>query len=316
MSTNEHDIVEEMLYTKTHTDLLMFTSFGRVYRIRGYQIPEFNRNSKGIPVINLIPIEKEEKLETIVPVDEYCDNQFLMFFTEQGLIKKTPLTEFANIRANGKIAIALREGDTLLTVKPVKDDTIVGIAGSNAKMVNFVATEARPMGRDTMGVKGIDLNEGEKVVGVTTSIEGQYILAITDKGFGKLTDFVDERDEEGNPISYTYRITKRGAKGVTTIKTTPKIGNLIAVRAVSLEDDLMAITNAGIVIRTPLKEIRLASRNTQGVKIVNLEGRQKVSSIAIVPHEDMSEEDVTEEGVNEEAEEVKDGSDVVDTSLE
>ena len=316
MSTNENDVVELMLYTKTHTDLLMFTSFGRVYRIRGYQIPEFNRNSKGIPVINLIPIEKGEKLESVVACDEYNDDHFLMFFTEQGLVKKTPMSEFANIRANGKIAISLREGDSLLSVKPVNDNTVIGIAGSNAKMVNFPSIEARPMGRDTMGVKGIDLNEGEKVVGVTTSIEGQYILAITDKGFGKLTDFVDERDEEGNPISYTYRITKRGAKGVTTIKTTPKIGNLIAVRAVSLEDDLMAITNAGIVIRTPLKEIRLASRNTQGVKIVNLEGRQKVSSIAIVPHEDMSEEDVTEESVNEEAEEVKDGSDVVDTSLE
>nr|MCR4879951.1 DNA gyrase subunit A [Bacilli bacterium] len=315
MSTNEHDIVEAMLYTKTHTDLLMFTSFGRVYRIRGYQIPEFNRNSKGIPVINLIPIEKEEKLESIVPVDTYDDDKYLMFFTEQGLVKKTPLSEFANIRSNGKIAISLKEGDTLLTVKPVTDDTIVGIAGSNAKMVNFIATEARPMGRDTMGVRGIDLPEGEKVVGVTTSLEGRYILSITNKGFGKLTDIDSgEVDETGKMIP-TYRITKRGAKGVTAMKTTDKIGNLIAVRAVSLEDDLMAITNGGIVIRTHLSEIRLASRNTQGVKIVNLEPRQKVVSIAIVPFEDESEE---AEEVNEEVdtEEVKDGSDVVDTSLE
>ncbi len=239
-----------------------------------------------------------------------------MFFTEQGLVKKTPLSEFANIRSNGKIAISLKEGDTLLTVKPVTDDTIVGIAGSNAKMVNFIATEARPMGRDTMGVKGIDLPEGEKVVGVTTSLEGKYILSITNKGFGKLTDIDSgEVDAEGNMIP-TYRITKRGAKGVTAMKTTDKIGNLIAVRAVSLEDDLMAITNGGIVIRTHLSEIRLASRNTQGVKIVNLEPRQKVVSIAVVPFEDESEE---AEDVNEEVdteEEVKDGSDVVDTSLE
>ena len=314
MTTNEHDIVEEMLYTKTHTDLLMFTSFGRVYRIRGYQIPEFNRNSKGIPVINLIPIEKEEKLEAIVPCDEYSEDSYLMFFTEQGLIKKTPLSEFANIRANGKIAIALKEGDALLAVKPVKDDTIVGIAGSNAKMVNFVATEARPMGRDTMGVKGIELPEGEKVVGVTTSEEGKYILSITNKGFGKLTDIDSgDVDENGNMVP-AYRITKRGAKGVTAMKTNDKIGNLIAVRAVSIEDDLMAITNGGIVIRTHLSEIRLASRNTQGVKIVNLEPRQKVVSIAVVPHEDESEEEFVED--EEATEEAKDGSDVNDTSLE
>jgi len=229
-------------------------------------------------------------------------------------VKKTPIKEFENIRANGKIAISLKEGDALLSVKPVNDDTIVGIAGSNAKMVNFKSTDARPMGRDTMGVKGIDLNEGEYAIGCTTSLEGEYMLSITDKGFGKLTKVVEGVDENGNDI-LTYRITNRGAKGVTTMKLTDKIGKLIAVRAVSLEDDLMAITNAGIVIRTPLAEIRLASRNTQGVKIVNLEGRQKVTSIAIVPHEDESEEPEALEAEPGEAEEAKDGSDVDDTSL-
>ena len=313
MSTNENDVVEMMLYTKTHTDLLMFTDYGRVYRIRGYQIPEFNRNSKGIPVINLIPVEKGEKLESIVAVDEYTDDKYLMFFTTAGLVKKTPIKEFENIRANGKIAISLKEGDSLLSVKPVDDNSIVGIAGSNAKMVNFKSTDARPMGRDTMGVKGIDLNDGEYAIGCTTSEEGEYMLSITDKGFGKLTKVVEGVDENGNNI-LTYRITNRGAKGVTTMKLTDKIGKLIAVRAVSLEDDLMAITNAGIVIRTPLSEIRLASRNTQGVKIVNLEGRQKVTSIAIVPHEDDSEDPEALEA-DEPVEEVKDGSDVDDTSL-
>ena len=313
MSTNENDVVEMMLYTKTHTDLLMFTDYGRVYRIRGYQIPEFNRNSKGIPVINLIPVEKGEKLESIVAVDEYTDDKYLMFFTTAGLVKKTPIKEFENIRANGKIAISLKEGDSLLSVKPVDDNSIVGIAGSNAKMVNFKSTDARPMGRDTMGVKGIDLNDGEYAIGCTTSEEGEYMLSITDKGFGKLTKVVEGVDENGNDI-LTYRITNRGAKGVTTMKLTDKIGKLIAVRAVSLEDDLMAITNAGIVIRTPLSEIRLASRNTQGVKIVNLEGRQKVTSIAIVPHEDDSEDPEALEA-DEPVEEVKDGSDVDDTSL-
>ena len=314
MSTNENDVVELLVYTKTHTDLLMFTDYGRVYRIRGYQIPEFNRNSKGIPVINLIPVEKGEKLESIVPCDDYSEDKYLMFFTKNGLIKKTSLKEFENIRTNGKIAISLKDDDSLLSVKPVADETIVGIAANNAKMVNFKATDARPMGRDTMGVKGIDLAEGDYAVGCTTSDEGEYILAITDKGFGKLTKMVEGYDENGNEI-LSYRITNRGAKGVTTMKLTDKTGHLIAVRAVSLEDDLMAITTSGIVIRTPLSEIRLSSRNTQGVKIVNLEGRQKVSSIAIVPHEDESEEGFDEELESGE-EETKDGSDVVDTSLE
>ena len=165
-----------------------------------------------------------------------------------------------------------------------------------------------------MGVKGIELPEGEKVVGVTTSEEGKFILSITNKGFGKLTDIDSgDVDENGNMVP-AYRITKRGAKGVTAMKTNDKIGNLIAVRAVSIEDDLMAITNGGIVIRTHLSEIRLASRNTQGVKIVNLEPRQKVVSIAVVPHEDESEEEFVEG--EEVTEEVKDGSDVNDTSLE
>ncbi len=309
MSTNENDVVDIMIHTKTHTDLLLFTDFGKVYRVRGYEIPEFSKQSKGIPVVNLINVEKGENLKAIIALDEYADDRFLMFFTKNGLIKKTSVKEFESIRQNGKIAISLRDGDTLLNVKPVSDDTIVGIAASNSKMVNFVASEARAMGRDTMGVKGIELSEGEVTVGVTTSEEGEYILAMTDKGFGKLTKAIDD---DGEP---TYRQTKRGAKGVSTLKATDKVGNLIAVRAVNLEDDLMAITNAGIVIRTPLNQIRIASRNTQGVKIMNLEGRQKVSSIAIVPHEDeLPEGEEIEEGQEESA--VIDGSEVKDTSLE
>ena len=167
-----------------------------------------------------------------------------------------------------------------------------------------------------MGVKGIDLAEGEKVVGVTTSDEGEYILSITNKGFGKLTArYTGELDEEGKPVT-SYRITKRGAKGVTAMKVNDKIGDLIAVCSVSVEDDLMAITNGGIVIRTHLSEIRLASRNTQGVKVVNLEPRQKVVSIAVVPFEDDSIEEGEDLSEEEASEEIKDGSEVKDTSLE
>ena len=305
MSTNENDIVENMVYTKTHTDLLFFTDFGKVYRIRGYMIPEFSKASKGVPIINLINIEKGENVKSIIACDEYKEGRFLMFFTKEGVVKKTPISEYESIRQNGKIAISLREGDTLFAVKEINDDAIIGIAANNSKMVNFKATEVRPMGRTASGVKGMDLVEGEHVVGVTTSEEGQHILAITSRGFGKLTPIFDEDGD------LTYRITKRGAKGVTTLKATEKVGELIAVRAVDIEDDLMCITNAGIVIRTPLNQVRICGRNTSGVKIMNLEGRQRIVSIAVVPHEDVVDDEAEE--VNEEVE--AGGSAEVDTSL-
>lgn len=306
MSTNENDIVDNMVYTKTHTDLLFFTDFGKVYRIRGYMIPEFSKASKGVPVINLINIEKGENVKAIIACDEYKENNYLMFFTKQGVVKKTLMSEYESIRQNGKIAISLREGDTLFDVKEVEEDTIIGIAANNSKMVNFPCSEVRPMGRTASGVKGIELAEGEEVVGVTTSREGEHILAMTSKGYGKLTPVMDE---DG---SLTYRITKRGAKGVTTLKATDKVGDLIAVRAVNLEDDLMCITSAGIVIRTPLNQIRICGRNTSGVKVMNLEGRQKIVSIAIVPHEEI-DESLPEEEESEESNEMGDAS--VDTSL-
>ena len=313
-SLNENDVVELMIYTKTHTDLLFFTDLGKVYRIRGYQVPEYQRTGKGVPVINLINIEKGENVKSIIAVNEYRDDRFLMFFTTEGIVKRTPLKEYESIRQNGKIAISLREGDNLLNVKQVSEHNelaefadengefheklLVGIAASNGKMVNFPVDEVRPMGRSASGVKGIELGEGARVVGVTASYEGDHILVVTDKGYGKMTKAIDN---DGEP---TYRITKRGTKGVSTLKATDKVGNLVAVRAVNLEDDLMVITNAGIVIRTPLSQVRIASRNTQGVKIMNLEGRQRVSSIAIVPHEEpaLEDEEVEEEGAPEEVE--------------
>ena len=313
-SLNENDIVELMVYTKTHTDLLFFTDLGKVYRIRGYQVPEYQRTGKGVPVINLINIEKGESVKSIIAVNEYRDDRFLMFFTLDGIVKRTPLKEYESIRQNGKIAITLREGDNLLNVKQVSEknelaefadengefnqDLLVGIAASNGKMVNFPVNEVRPMGRSASGVKGIELGEGARVVGCTAAYEGDHILVVTDKGYGKMTKAIDD---DGEP---TYRITKRGTKGVSTLKSTEKVGKLVAVRAVNLEDDLMVITNAGIVIRTPLSQVRVASRNTQGVKIMNLEGRQRVSSIAIVPHEEPSEEvEGVEDPLEEPAEE-------------
>ena len=284
MATNDNDVVDIMIYARTHTDLLLFTNLGKVYRTRAYNVPEQARTGKGLPVVNFINVEKDEKVMAIITVDEYSEDKCLLFVTEGGIVKRTPIQEFESIRKTGKIAITLREGDSLLNVKEVKDDTIVGIAADTGKMVNFYANEVRPMGRTASGVKGIELEEDSKAVGVTTSLEGRYILSITNKGFGKMSDASD------------YRITKRGAKGVTTLKTTEKIGKLVTVRAVEGDEDLMVITVGGIVIRTPLNQVRVAGRNTQGVKIINLEPRQRVSSIAIVDHEETVEEDEVVEG--------------------
>ena len=331
-SLNENDVVELMVYTETHTDLLFFTDLGKVYRIRGYQIPEYQRTGKGIPVINLINIEKGENVKSIIAVNKYYDYRYLMFFTKKGIVKRTPISEYESIRQNGKIAITLREDDNLLAVKEIQEksvangvidperkyytmtvgedgiakfdevaepkqedigsyyvDTIVGIASSEGKMVNFPVAEVRPMGRTASGVIGIDLPDGAEAVGVTAEYEGELVLVVTDKGFGKMTHFSE------------YRITKRGAKGVSTLKSTDKVGKIVTVRSVSSEDDLMVITNYGIVIRTHLSEVRQSSRNTQGVKILNLEGRQKVSSIAVVPYEEESEfeEDDTQDPLEE-----------------
>ena len=325
-SLNENDVVELMVYTETHTDLLFFTDLGKVYRIRGYQIPEYQRTGKGIPVINLINIEKGENVKSIIAVNKYYDHRFLMFFTKKGIVKRTPISEYESIRQNGKIAITLREDDNLLAVKEIQEksiangvinpernyytmtlgedgvakfdkvenpkqedigsyyvDTIVGIASSEGKMVNFPVEEVRPMGRTASGVIGIDLDDDVEAVGVTAEYEGELVLVVTDKGFGKMTPYSE------------YRITKRGAKGVSTLKSTDKVGKIVTVRSVSSEDDLMVITNYGIVIRTHLSEVRQSSRNTQGVKILNLEGRQKVSSIAVVPYEEESELEEGEE---------------------
>ena len=330
-SLNENDVVDLMVYTKTHTDLLFFTDLVKVYRIRGYQIPEYQRTGKGIPVINLINIDKGENVKSIIAVDEYLDYRYLMFFTKEGIVKRTAISEYESIRQNGKIAITLREGDNLLAVKEVQEkskatgeidpdrryytmsidennvasfnkvenpkqedidqyyfDTIVGIASSEGKMVNFPVEEVRPMGRTASGVIGIDLDDGVEAVGVTAAYEGELVLVVTDKGYGKMTHFSE------------YRITKRGAKGVSTLKSTEKVGKIVAVRSVSSEDDLMVITNYGIVNRTHLSEVRQSSRNTQGVKILNLEGRQKVSSIAVVPFEEDNDEELPEEAEGEE----------------
>ena len=286
---HDEDEVAIMHKTKTHVDVLFFSNLGRVYKLRGYQIPEGSRISKGIPIQNLLPLEKGEKIMSIISVWNYEEGRFLFFATKDGLVKRTSIKEFESVRKNGKIAISLRENDSLLDVKYTKGSEIICLASNKGKLVKFNENQARPLGRTASGVKGIELDDNAQVIGMTTSLEGNYILVITTRGFGKMSEISE------------YRETKRGAKGVTTVNATVKTGKLVAMRAVEGNEDLMMVTNSGTVIRIPLEQVKVAHRVTQGVKVIRLDDdKQRVSSITVVPHDD-EEDDLVEEVVAEEA---------------
>ena len=303
MKTTAGDVVRLMYHTKTHTDILFFTTLGKVYRLRGYQIPDSGRTGKGTPAQNILNLDKDEKVVSIVPCDDYPEGNYLIFVSVNGLIKRTPIQEYASIHQNGKIAVGLREGDDLFDVKRTSGGAIVSLASDGGKLVSFPEDEVRPMGRTATGNKGMDLPEGNRIVGVTTSEEGDKILVLTTLGYGKISyaKDVDIQAEDGSIRHYDgYRLTHRGAKGVTTLNMTAKNGALIAVRAVNGDEDLLVITSTGVVIRTPLQEVKIAGRNTQGVKIIALDDKAKVASISILPHEEPSEE-LEEEEIAEDA---------------
>ncbi len=274
ITTADNDVVENMLVTTTHTDILFFTNLGKVYRLRGYQIPEYSRQGKGLPIVNKLALEDNEKVRAVIDADEYGDNHNLIFITKQGVVKRVNIAEFENIRQSGKIALSLREGDELFDVKHTSGNDEIYIAASTGKCVRFNEQDVRIMGRNAAGVMGIDIAEGTNVVGATTSKEGNLILAVTTKGYGKMSDRED------------YRLTKRGGKGVVTVNVTEKNGNLVALRAVNGNEDLLITTTKGTVIRLPLSQVKIAGRNTQGVRIINLDEKHEIASIAVTEHEE------------------------------
>lgn len=273
MSINEDDIVELLTTMSTHDYLLLFTNFGKVYRMKGYKIPSAGRTAKGLPVVNLLNLDKEEKVRALVPVKPESESEFLLFVTQNGLVKRTPMSEFDSIRQNGKIAITLRDGDELMGVKETTGDDEIIIAGSNGKAVRFHEDDIRPMGRTASGVKGFNV-DGSIVVGLATSRDGTHLLAVSENGYGKRTAIEE------------YRLTTRGAKGVKTINITPKTGDLVSVRAVNGDEDVMIITNKGIIIRIAVENIGIYSRNTQGVKLINVTDEESVAKITIVEKEE------------------------------
>ncbi len=286
MGTNEDDIVDALIHMSTHDDLLFFTNFGKVYRLKGYNIPEFGRTAKGLPVVNLLNLDKDESVKSMISIDKDDIDEdkslYLFFVTLNGLVKKTSIEEFKNIRQSGKIAINLKDEDQLVAVKLTKENEEILVAASNGKLIRFNENDVRPMGRTASGVRGINV-DGSHVVGMTTNGEGQYIMAISENGYGKMSPIED------------YRESHRGGKGVKTINTTEKTGQLVALRAVNGDEDLLIMTSEGIMIRLPMEQVKLAGRNTQGVRLIKVAEGSIVSSVEVVDKSEEETEDNEEE---------------------
>lgn len=279
MATNNDDVVKDIINMSTHDDLLVFTNFGKVYRMKGYNIPEFGRTAKGLPIVNLLNMDKNENVKTMISIhrDEVSEKCFLFFVTKNGIVKRTKITEFENIRTSGKIAISLRDDDELVDVKLTNGESEILLAASNGKAIRFDENDVREMGRTASGVRGMNV-DGAHIVGVTTSLEGSKVLVVTEYGYGKISP-ADE-----------YRLAHRGGKGVKTLNVTSKNGDLVAIKAVEGNEDLMIMTSEGIVIRLPMEQVKEAGRATQGVRLIRVNDGSVVSSISVVDKTDESEE--------------------------
>ena len=269
MSTNDEDFVEYLLNLSTHDYILIFTNKGKVYRLKGYEIPEFSRQSKGLPIINLLPVEKDEKISNIIKLNVENKEKYLILATKQGLIKRTNLEEFDSIRSTGKICIKLKDNDELIGVKKTNGDSNILLASSTGRMNVFNENEIRVMGRTASGVKGINLGDAS-CVSMENVEDSDNILIVTENGYGKKT------------LISEYRKTKRGSKGVKALNITEKNGNIASIKKVKDDNDLMIITNQGIIIRLPLDQVSQLGRVTQGTRLINLKENQKVSSVSLI----------------------------------
>ena len=292
MATNEEDFVEHMLNLSTHDYVLFFTNKGKVYRIKGYEIPEYSRQSKGLPIVNLLQIDKDEMVTSIIKIEKEESATNLLFVTKLGLVKRTAVSEFDSIRTNGKIAISLKENDDLIAVRKTSGDDIVLLGSSAGRMVKFSEKEVRVMGRTASGVRGINL-EDSFCIGAEIAIDDDVILIVTEKGYGKQTNVRE------------YRMTKRGSKGVKSLNITDKNGSIAAFKVVKSDSDVVIITNSGMIIRMPLDQISTLGRVTQGVRLINLKEGQMVSTISLIVKDneveevnDEQEREITEEVIN------------------
>ncbi len=287
MATNEEDFVEHLINANSHDYILMFTNKGKVYRIKGYEIPEFSRQSKGLPIVNLLSLDKDEKVNSLLKITKDDNHKYLVFATKSGLIKRTDISEFDSIRNNGKKFITLKDDDEIVSVKKTTGEDEILMASSNGRMVRFKEDNVRVMGRGASGVKGINL-DGGVLVGMEIAHDDELILTVTEKGYGKKT-----------PTS-EYRITNRGGKGVKTVNITDKNGSIVAFKSVDNNKDIMIITDSGIVIRLDADKISTMSRVTQGVRLINLKENSVVSSVSVVDKEE-TDDNIDSESLVEES---------------
>lgn len=293
MQTLDEDYVEELFLCSTHHYIMFFTNTGRVYRLKGYEIPEAGRTARGTAIINLLQLQPEEKITAVIPIKEYEDGQYLFMATKKGLVKKTPIMDYANVRKTGLAAITLREDDELIEVKTTDNEKDILLVTKYGQCIRFHETDVRPTGRTSMGVRGMNLSDQDEVIGMQLNTQGDYLLIVSEKGMGKLTDMSE------------FTAQNRGGKGIRCYKIIEKTGNVVGVKAVNEDDEIMIINTEGIIIRTECSGISKLGRITSGVKLINLDDNVSVASIAKVRKTEDEEEiqadneEVTEEETEE-----------------
>jgi len=279
LQTRDEDFVQDIFVTSTHKSILFFTSTGRVYTLKAYEIPEAGRQARGTAIINLLQLMPGEKIEAVFPVDDIEDEKYLVMATRKGIIKKSPIKEFKNIRKGGLIAITLRDDDELVGVELTNGKQEIMLASHKGMAIRFNETDVRPMGRTAMGVKAMELEEDDYIIGMQLVVEGGYVLTISEKGYGKRTP-IDE-----------YRVQNRGGKGIITMNVTEKTGHLVGLKMVTEDEDLMIINSNGVIIRIEVKDISIISRNTQGVLLMRNDNGESIVSVAKIKK---NEEEVDE----------------------
>ena len=279
MTTKEDDFVENVLITSTHSDVLFFTNKGRVYKKRAYEIPDAGRTAKGTNIINLIPIEQDERIETVLTIADEIREGYLFMATKKGLVKKTPLSEFKNLRKNGLIAISLREGDELLKVKVTRGDADIVIVSERGNAIKFNEQDVRPMGRTAAGVKSMNLREDDIAVCMDIAVDDEDLLVISENGFGKRTPLVE------------YKRQNRGGVGLITYKISEKTGKVVGATVCKSEDELMLINTSGVAIRINVSDVSVTSRATMGVRLMRTSDEERIAAIAKISASEMQEKD-------------------------
>ena len=270
MQTLQDDYIDELLMTTTHHYLMFFTNMGKVYRLKAYEIPEAGRTARGTAIINLLQLQPEEKISAVIPINEYRDDQYLFMATKKGLVKKTPILDYANVRKTGLAAISLRDDDELIEVKFADSSKDIILVTKYGQCIRFDVNDVRSTGRVSMGVRGINLGDGDEVIGMQLNTQGDYLLIVSENGMGKRTPMGE------------FTSQNRGGKGVKCYKITEKTGNVVGVKAVNEENEIMMITTEGIIIRISCSDISILGRITSGVKLMNLDENVSVASIAKV----------------------------------